>query len=413
MKILLINKFHYLRGGGAVRAYLDTARILVSRGHEVAFFSMDHPENEPTEWSRFFVSQSEYLDESSLSFFTKAKLAFRIIWNREAQRKLNALIDEFRPDVAHLHTIYHQLSPSIIWTLRKRRVPMVMTLHDYKLVSPNYSLFVRGKIWEHTSAWRCIVDRCVKNSFLKSLDCALEQWIHGFLGSYRKIDRFIAPSQFLINTYHRLGFAPDIMKISQPLLPFPEGAVPDSVGDYLLFFGRLSHEKGVGTLLRAVALLGGAEKVVIVGDGPEKNRLEVLAREILSMGSYFFPGSKYGAELETIRQKAKAIIIPSEWYENMPYVLLESLASGVPVIASRIGGMTERIKDGKNGLLFTPGDEYDLAGKIRSLPSFDAGTHGREARSSIEDLRPERYADALEAVYSDIVGGRDRGSEGS
>ena len=222
MRVLLINKFHYLRGG-AERAYFDTAHILAESGHQVAFFSMQHPENFQTEWSHFFVAREEYT-EGNPTLGERFRLVRNILWNFEAARKLEALIDEFQPEIAHLHNTYHQLSPSILWTLKKRHIPIVMTLHDYKLLSPNYSLFVRGKIWEHTSGWRCLKDRCVKDSLFKSLFCVLEKWLHDFLGSYRKVDRFIAPSHFLIEKLSELGSTLTITHVSQPLCPFPSVA---------------------------------------------------------------------------------------------------------------------------------------------------------------------------------------------
>lgn len=402
MKILLVNKFHYLRGG-AERAYFDTAEILRSRGHEIAFFSMEHPQNEPTPWSRFFVSPVEYSADGRMSVRAKLRAAARILWNREAEKKIGALMDEFRPDVVHFHNIYHQLSPSVIRAAYKRGIPTVMTLHDYKLVSPNYSLFVRGKIWDHSSGLRCILDRCVKDSRAKSLVCAAEKWLHSMFGTYGKIDVFVAPSRFLSAKFREHGFRPRITLLPQPLLPFPEESALDGGGEHILFFGRLSPEKSVETLLRAVSFLGATEKLVIVGDGPDRNRLENLAQEILLPESYSFLGAKYDGELENIKRKAKAIVIPSEWFENMPYVLLESLASGVPVIAARIGGMAERIENGKNGFLYEPGNARELAEKIRAVASVDRKAVAAAAMKSVADLRPETYGEALEEVYADVV----------
>lgn len=402
MKILLVNKFHYLRGG-AERAYFDTAEILRLRGHEVAFFSMEHPKNESTPWSRFFVSSVEYSADERMKFFAKLRAATRILWNCEAERNISALMDEFRPDVVHFHNIYHQLSPSVIYATTKRGIPTVMTLHDYKLISPNYSLFVRGKTWDHSSGIRCFLDRCVKDSRAKSLVCAVEQWFHSALGIYKKIDMFVAPSRFLAAKFREHGFRQNISFLPQPLLPFPEESFSEKAGEYILFFGRLSPEKSVETLLRAVSFLGASEKLVIVGDGPDRNRLESLAKEILLPESFEFLGAKYGKELEELKRKAKAIIIPSEWYENMPYALLESLASGVPVIAARIGGITERIESGKNGFLYEPGNARELAEKIRAMASVDRKVIADAALKSIADLRPEAYGSALEEIYIDVI----------
>jgi glycosyltransferase involved in cell wall biosynthesis len=283
-----------------------------------------------------------------------------------------------------------------------------MTLHDYKLVSPNYSLFVRGKVWDHSSGMRCILDQCVKDSRAKSLVCALERWLHSVLGIYGKIDTFVAPSRFLTSKFREHGFRQTISLLPQPLLPFPEEPLSESQGDYILFFGRLSPEKSVETLLRAVSFLGGTERLVVVGDGPDRNRLENLAREILPPETYSFLGAKYGEELAELRRGAKAIVVPSEWYENMPYALLESLASGVPVIAARIGGMAERIEDGKNGFLYEPGNARELAEKIRSIASVDRKAVADAALKSVADLYPARYGEALEGIYADAISAKRR-----
>lgn len=398
MRILLINKFHYVKRGAEV-AYFDTARILTDAGHTVAFFSMEHPKNAPTEWSRFFVSQADYSGDGG-GFFAKAKMALRIIWNREAQKKLTALIEEFQPDIAHLHNIYHQLSPSILWTLKKHKVPLVMTLHDYKVLSPNHDLFVRGKIWEHTSGWRCLVDRCVKDSFLKSLDAAVEKWLHDFLGSYRLIQRFISPSQFLIDLFRKHGKELPFVKIAQPLLPFPEKTEAAGSNSFL-YWGALSPEKGVGLLLDVFKELP-QEKLLIIGAGPDEKVLHEK-KERLKLFNVEFLGAIYGEKLFPYVEKAKAILIPSMWYDNMPYVPLEALARGKIVIAAKSGGIPERIADGVNGFLFEMGNKEELLRKIKDLSHHDLLKISEAARKSTEDLRPEAYKMALESLYLEIL----------
>lgn len=397
MRVLLINKFHYLRGG-AERAYFDTAHILAESGHHVAFFSMQHPENFPTEWSHFFVSQEEY-GEGKVTLAERFRLVRNILWNFEAARKLDVLIDEFQPEIAHLHNTYHQLSPSIIWTLKKRHIPIVMTLHDYKLLSPNYSLSVRGKIWEHTSGLRCLADRCVKDSYAKSLVCVLEQWLHVLLGSYQKIDRFIAPSRFLIEKFRSLGSSLSIQHLPQPLRPYPE--VAPASGEYFLSYGRLSQEKGVDVILDALKITKGVS-LKIAGTGPLEEHLKSrVTSEKLS--GVEFVGYQTGQALESLIQNAKAIILSSVWYENMPYTLIEALARGKVVIAPKLGGIPERIVDGVNGFLFESGNANDLARVIRGLDQHDLKAISQKARESTEDLRPEVYKKALESLYSELL----------
>lgn len=402
MKILLVNKYHFLKGG-AERAYLDMARILSERGHEVAFFSMKHPNNLPTPWEKYFVANIDYQDER-LTFRQKFLLAVKILFNFDAQKKLEKLINDFQPDIAHLHNIYHQLSPSIIWTLKKHNVPMVMTLHDYKLVSPNYNLFARGKIWDHNSGWRCIFDRCVKDSLVKSLVCALEKWLHNFLGSYGKINIFIAPSRFLIKKYKELGFQREIIFLPNSLAPFVENKeMPAREENTFLFFGRLSPEKGVDTLIDAMALLPKENKLWIVGDGPDRKRLEKLARENGIADRVTFFGVLYGGELEKLKQRAGAIIIPSLWYENFPYSMIESLRSGCMVIAADIGGIAERIVHKENGVLFEAGNGRALAEAVLSLKDLNLEEMRKKARESVRDLDEEDFVEKLVNIYVSLI----------
>jgi len=404
MRILLIEKYHR-QYAGSQRLYFDTAKLLREAGHEVAFFAMAHPKNEPTEWSNYFVEEVDYAEADHLSLWRKLKIAQNIIFNFSAKRKLEALIDDFKPDVAHLFVTYHQLSPSIIWALKGRHIPMVMTLCDYKLASPNYSLFVRGKVWEHSSGFRCLTDRCVKDSFSKSLVCVLEQWIHRLIGTYGKVDVYIGLSQFLIDTYKRLGFPYGIQLLPQPLLSssYSLDTLSEKVGKKFLYFGRLAKEKGVDTLIRAFAKLTNGETLSIVGFGPEEECLQSLVKELHLENTVQFLGPVYGDALQNLLKESRAVIVPSEWYENTPYALLETFASGTPVIASRIGSLPERVQDGYNGFLFTPGDAHDLAEKIQSLEVIPSLPLQENARRSILVLDQKTYLDTILSLYFSIV----------
>lgn len=404
MRVLLIDKYHR-QYAGPQRLYFDTAKLLRAQGHEVAFFAMAHPKNESTEWSEYFVEQVDYEEANHLTLWQKLKVARNIIWNPEAKRNLEALIVEFKPDVAHLFVTYHQLSPSIIWALKKHGVPIVMTLCDYKLASPNYSLFVRGQIWEHGSGLRCLVDRCVKDSYAKSLVCVVEKWLHDLLGTYGKVDAYIGLSQFLIDTYKRLGFPYPIQLLPQPLVPLPDVTAPLPVKSdkNFLYFGRLSAEKGIATLIRAFALLHDGETLSIVGFGPEEERLKQLTKELALETKVTFHGPMYGDDLQKILLPARAVVVPSEWYENTPYALLETLASGTPVIAARVGSLPERVQDNFNGFLFTPGDAADLAKKIEVLDTVSLGELQENARRSVLSLDEHTYLKAILGLYSSLI----------
>lgn len=413
MKILLINKYHYSRDGGT-RAYFDLAKILIAHGHEVAFFSMKHPMNEPSEFSDFFVDNIDYRDDN-LSWKDKVTATLNIFYNFKAKRKLSLLLKKFKPDIAHLHVIYHQLSPSIIDTLKKNKIPMVMTLHDYKLICPNYNLLVRGKIWERSRPdkyYRCFFDRCVKDSYLKSLVCTIEAYLHKFLRIYSKVNLFISPSRFLIAKFREFDFKKEIVYLPNPFLPEKNTTAVslqsrggDCEGAYILYYGRLSEEKGVADLLRAYGLLKAKTSLYIVGTGPQEIELKnIVAREKISRVEFF--GYRTGAELWRLVSGATAVIMPSKWYENAPYIVVEAMALKKIVIAAAIGGLTELISDGVNGFLFEPGNVEDLQKKIKYVLAHPelSESLGREAGATVKEKNDkEKYYESLKEIYERAI----------
>lgn len=404
MKILLINKYHYKKGG-AERAYFDMADILREAGHEVAFFSMNHEKNEQTPWSKYFISEVDYRDQG-YSIFQKLKAALKIIWNHEANVKLGALIEEFKPDIAHAHNIYHQLSPSIFHVLRRKKVPITLTLHDYKIVSPNYNLYSEGAIWDHSSGLRCIIDRCIQKSFLRSIICAFEKWIHGALGSYHLVNLFIAPSQFLVSKAEELGWnGRGIKVLPNPLREaelLPQIANITPIENRLVFFGRLSEEKGIDQILRALPQVS-EKSLRIIGEGPFKESLQKLVRELSLEERVQFIGPLFGKSLQNELIKAEAVVIPSAWYENLPYVVTESLALGLVVVASKSGGISERINHGINGFLYEMGDVTALAEIMRSLHAKNLQVLRENARTSVQDLSPQVFIRRLESLYRELL----------
>jgi glycosyltransferase involved in cell wall biosynthesis len=408
MRILLINKYHFLKGG-AERAYFELAELLEKHGHQVAFFSMHHQRNEKSPWHKYFVPEVDYQKEKQ-SLLSKIKLAVKLVYNRDAKKNLAALIDEFRPEVAHLHNIYHQLSPSVIDVLREKNIPIVMTLHDFKLINPNYSLYVRGKIWEKDSLWACIKDRCVKDSYLKSFVGVAEKLFHHWRKTYDKVDVFISPSRFLIRKFRQHGFKKKIVYLPNPLV-FDDQSKNSSVVNFsqagsdapLLCFGRLSREKGFEVAIRAMKKVRSRQVLWIAGEGPEQENLKKLVRKLKLQSQVKFLGYKKGGELEELIRKAKAVILPSVWYENMPYVMVESLARNKVLIASRLGGMPEWIKDGENGFLFPAGNAAYLARIIDKLDRIDLQKLADNAGKVREQLQPDEIVSRIENIYQKLV----------
>lgn len=371
MKILLINNFHYHRGG-AERAYFDTKKILEKNGHEVAHFSTKHPQTIATKWDKYFVSYHELSNNASHNLINKIKITFRIWYNFETRRKLKELLADFKPDVAHLHNIFHHLSPSVIDELKKQGIPMVMTLHDFQFVCPNNILFANGKIWEESKKgkfYRCVSDRCVHGSYAKSFVCMIEKYLHKLLGVFNKVDALTAPSNFLSEKSREFDFKKKIIKLPNPIfIDGIDGIEKDEFQNgnsrkYILYLGRLSEEKGVDVLLRAFALLQRPEKLYLMGDGPLKKELISLAKELgidRKVVFYDYNESKHAALLK----KAEMVISPSRCYENAPYGVLDAMSLKKLIICANLGGSKEIVDNNVNGMLFEAGDHEDLAKKI-------------------------------------------------
>jgi glycosyltransferase involved in cell wall biosynthesis len=401
MKILLINKF-FFSFGGTESAFFRSAELLREHGHEVIFFSMSHPKNDPSRQAPHFASRVDF--EAKGGWREKASAVTRILFGGDARGKLDELLRLEKPDIAHLHNIYHHLSPAIIATLKRRHVPVVMTLHDYKVVCPSYKLFVRGKPCERCRGSRffwCVPMRCVKNSLAKSLVCSLEAWLHR--RSYAQVDRFISPSRFLIGKIRQMGFAGRCAYIPNFVaLPAGEEAGPPPE-PLVLFFGRLVEEKGISLLIEAMN--GVPADCLIVGDGPAKEALQAQAALSPAARVRFLGHQPYDMLRECIR-RSSLVVVPSIWYENNPFSIIESFSLGVPVVAARIGGIPEMVRDRETGLLFAAGSSADLRAKI-SLLLRDPGL-GRElaknARRHLEtNLAPARHYEELAGLYRELL----------
>ncbi|MFA6603579.1 MAG: glycosyltransferase family 4 protein [Patescibacteria group bacterium] len=400
MRIIFANKYYYLRGG-AERHLFDLKTLLESRGHEIIPFAMAGEHDEPSAWYRHFVSP---VSTEAVSFgWEGLRTAGRMLYSFEARRKFATLLSEADPDLVHVHNIYHQISPSILPEAKKRQLPVVMTVHDYNLLAPNYSLFHDGRICEVTKPqayWRAVSHKCVKGSAAASALTALEMSLHRSLGLYkRNIDRYIAPSRFVQALLVEYGF--DEKQVS--FLPhFVQTAdwQPSFSGDYALFVGRLSAEKGVETLIRAAAIAKNVP-VHIVGTGPDEARLKKLTLELRAT-NVVFRGFLAGDDLKREYAGARFVVVPSVWYEVFGLVVLEAYAAGKPVVASEIGGLTELVRAGETGIPVSAGDVSDLAGAMRDLWNHPiiAEKMGRVARSWVESyFTPDQYYAGLMKIY--------------
>ncbi len=404
MRILQVNKFHYNRGG-ADKYYLSLIKALEQAGHEVAAFSMYHPKNVFSPYAKYFISRLSFNEGKLLD---NLKTPGRMIYSLEAKKKFRKIITDFKPDIIHIHNIYHQISPSILDVAKKAKIPVVMHLHDYKLICPNYKLFVNKKVCEACKPhkyYNCTAKKCFNGSVIKSALATVEMYIHhSILKIYEKnIKTFIAPSAFMKQKLVEFGWPAD--KIKVVINPFDSemsvlrGEETKQEEDYLLYFGRLGTEKGIDTLIAAAALTSSSLK--IVGIGPEENHLKKLAMELKVKAD--FPGFKSGQELKNIILRSRAVVIPSIWLENMPLSLLEALNLGKIVIVSNIGGMPEIIKDGINGLLFKEGSPSGLADRINTLDKIDIKRMQQAARDSVQNLTTENNLQKVINVYKEML----------
>lgn len=373
MRILLANKFYYPRGGDCIYM-LNLEQLLKQHGHEVAIFSMQHSENLSTPWSKYFPSEVKFSPGLGM-----IEAFMRPFGTKEVKRKFLQLLNDFKPDVVHLNNIHSQLSPIIAQLAHEKGIKVIWTLHDYKLLCPRYDCLKNGKsVCEEcfTDKHKVLEYRCMKNSTLASRLSYKEamKWTRGRLETYT--DLFICPSQFMGRKMIQGEF--DSTKI-HPLCNFIEISKCYKENydkeDYYCFIGRLSHEKGVKTLIEAANQL--SYKLVIIGGGALKDELKKIASS-----NIMFVGFKQWNEIKEIVGKARFNAVPSEWYENNPLSVIESQCLGTPVLGANIGGIPELIEEGKTGMLFESRNVEDLKRKIELMfnARFDYETIAKEAQ---------------------------------
>jgi glycosyltransferase involved in cell wall biosynthesis len=404
MNIVFANKYYFLKGG-AERYMFDLQDLMVGKGHVAIPFAMKDGRNRASGWSDRFVSPVE--TERVKFNLAGLKTAGRVLYSFEARRKFARLLDEVKPDMVHAHNIYHQISPSILPAAKERKIPVVMTAHDYHLVAPNYSLFHDGNICEHTrpdSYWRGVVNRCVKDSAVASALEALAMSLHRSLGLWRdNIDRIIAPSAWMAALLEEYGI--DGTKIVHvPYYIDTRQWTASPKGGYALFVGRLSPEKGVDTLIRAAALAKDVP-VRIVGTGPEDMKLHRFAEE-LGADNVTFVGWKKGEELKAEYELARFVVVPSVWYEVFGLIVFEAYASGKPVVATQIGGLGEIVRHDETGKLVSAGDAEGLATAMKALwnSQEQCALMGRRARKWVElEFSKEKHYERLMEVYKSVM----------
>lgn len=399
MKILLVNKYLYPRGG-AENYTLNLGALLQEKGHEAEYFGMADERNTVGNSVGEEVSPMDF----SAGVMRNLHAPFRIVYNAEAARKLTRVLDAFAPDVVHLNNIQFHLTPSVILAADRyrrrtgRNMKIVCTAHDYQLVCPSHGLFDgQYRLCEKCLGGKyisCIAGKCVKGSYAKSLLAALDSALWHRSRAYECMDAILCCSAFL---KEKLDTDARLRERTVTLHNFAKAYSREQTekGDYVLQFGHLSREKGTCTLLEAARKMPSVH-FLFAGTGE-------AVPEILDLPNGEYAGFLTGTALEKLVRRARVTVYPSQWPENCPLSVIESISLGTPVIASRMGGIPELIREGVTGELFEAGNAAQLEGLLRKLLDTPGLLEQYEENCHASGFEtPESYYKKLMKVYEGL-----------
>lgn len=401
MKILLVNKFHWLKGGSETY-YFGLGKILKEYGHEVAYFSMKNENNIITGDKEYFVEASDMNSKN----ITKA---FDVIYNKKNKKKMEEALDDFKPDIVHLNNFQRQLSASIIDPCVERSIPIVFTAHDVQAICPAILMMDSNKnICEDCMNHKysnCIKKKCIKNSTLKSILGAYENRYYFKKKIYTdKINYIITPSNFYKCKFLEDGISKDKIDYIHNFIDMNEYDIKTEDEGYALYFGRLSREKGILNLLNAFAKTSKG-KLYIAGTGPEQEEIARIIKDNKLEDRVKLLGFLNKEEMREVTRKARFIVIPSIWYENCPYSAIETQAIGKPIIGANIGGIPELVKDNENGLIYKYDDVNELAEKLKQLFEDDrlVEEFSKNAKEyAKKEYSTESYYNKLTTIYNKV-----------
>lgn len=401
MKILNVHQYDYALGGS--EKYFHSLRdLLESNGNSVVPFSAKDEKNNSGEWERFFTNGSDF-DRRNFADIVN------FIYCTDSRKKIAQLLDEQNFEIAHLHTYYGKISSSILPELVSRRVPIIQTLHGYKLVCPVYTLERNGKGCDACKQGRFyngVINRCNRGSLSRSLLSVVEMYVSRMLGSVDSVDRFICVSEAQKKLHCQMGIPEEKISVVHNFINPLEYVPTYSVGDYILYFGRMEPLKGIGSLIAASKQLG--MRLVLTGEGSELEKIRKDEAALIRQGQLVLTGLLFGQELMDVIRGAGCVVVPTLWGETFGLAAAEAMACGKPVIASNTGGLPEVVDDGNTGLLFEPGNAVDLTEKISRLMADKAlamkmGENGR--RRVEEHFSPEAHYIKIMQIYNDVISG--------
>lgn len=402
MKILFVNKFHYLKGGSE-KYYFELAELMKEKGHEVAFFSMKDEKNISTGNKEYFVEPIDLNSGSKLK-------ALDVIYSKANYKKMKEALEDFKPDIVHVNNFQRQLSASIIKAVKEKKTPIVFTAHDVQAICPAITMMDKDKnVCEKCMGGKylnCIKKKCNKGSTLKSIVGALEGYYYRQHKIYtKKINRIITPTEFYKNKLILDGIPENKIIAMHNFIDVKQYDIQTSDEGYALYIGRLSKEKGIINLIQAFEKLDGG-KLYIAGDGPEKENILNFIKNRNLENRIKLLGFLDKEQVKDTVCRCRFVVVPSIWYENCPYSILETLAIGKPVIGAKIGGIPELVKDNETGLLYEFDSIEELTNKMEILfkDKTLAKKYGFQARKqAIECFDKEKYYNDILEIYSEII----------
>lgn len=404
MKILQINKYHYIRGGSD-SVYFNSGKLLEVKGHNVIYFAMNFDENVPCSESNYFAENKDF---TTLPLKKKISNLPSFFYNKNAENKLLDLIEEEKPDIAHLHIFYGSLTSSILKILKEKKIPVVVSVHDYKFICPSYILIDgKNEVCEDCKGknyYNVIKKKCIKNSFVFSSIFALEAYYRDFFYPLDQMfNKLIFVSKFSAEIHNK--YKPELKSITTHLYNFDPSLKLKKQNskkeNYFLYAGRISREKGIKTLLKAFSCLPDINlKIAGTGEGMEEYKN-------LASPNVTFLGFQKGEELREIIANASFIMVPSEWYENNPMAIIEAYSLGKPVIASNIGGIPEIVKDKTTGFLFESGNVEDLTQQIYKANEISEVAYKIMSDNAVlyanQEFSSEVHYQKLMEIYQDVL----------